>query len=119
MTALGTINVSNLMDASGGDREIAASLVTLYFELTGGEIARLEEAIRTGDSATTSAVAHKCAGSSSSCGMPVLAVMLKDLEKASVQSMPADAAERMQEIRKEMAAVRTAFEAHFGCSFPV
>ncbi len=106
------------MDASGGDREIAMSLVSLYFELTGSEIAKLEEAIRTGDSATTSAVAHKCAGSSVSCGMPVLAVMLKDLEKASAQSMPADAPERMQEIRKEMSAVRTAFEAHFGCSFP-
>ena len=119
MTDLGTINVSNLMDASGGDREIAISLVSLYFELTGGEIARLEEAIRTGDSATTTAVSHKCAGSSVSCGMPVLAVMLKDLEKASAQSMPADAAERMQEINKEMAAVRIAFEAHFGCSFPI
>ena len=118
MLALETINVSNLMDASGGDREIAMSLVSLYFELTGSEIAKLEEAIRTGNSATTSAVAHKCAGSSSSCGMPALAVMLKDLEKASAQSMPADAPERMQEIRKEMAAVRTAFEAHFGCSFP-
>jgi hypothetical protein len=50
--------------------------------------------------------------------MPVLAVMLKDLEKASAQGMPADITERMQKIREEMAAVRTAFEAHFGCSFP-
>jgi HPt (histidine-containing phosphotransfer) domain-containing protein len=118
MTDLGTINVSNLMDASGGDREIAISLVTLYFELTGPEITKLEEAVRAGDSPVVSAVAHKCAGSSSSCGMPVLAVMLKDLEKASAQGMPADITERMQKIREEMAAVRTAFEAHFGCSFP-
>lgn len=118
MTDLGTINVSNLMDASGGDREIAISLVTLYFELTGAEITKLEEAVRTGDAPVVSAVAHKCAGSSSSCGMPVLAVMLKDLEKTSAQGMPADVAERMQGICKEMAAVRTAFETHFGCSFP-
>ncbi len=118
MTDLGTINVSNLMDASGGDREIAISLVTLYFELTGAEITKLEEAVRAGDAPVVSAVAHKCAGSSSSCGMPVLAVMLKDLEKTSAQGMPADVAERMQGICKEMAAVRTAFETHFGCSFP-
>ena len=117
MTDLGTINVSNLMDASGGDREIAISLVCLYFELTGAEITKLEEAVREGNAPVVSAVAHKCAGSSSSCGMPVLAAMLKDLEKASAQSMPADAPARMQEICKEMAAVRTAFEAHFGCSF--
>jgi len=118
MTDLGTINVSNLMDASGGDQEIAISLVSLYFELTGAEITKLEEAVRTGDAPLVSSVAHKCAGSSSSCGMPVLAVMLKDLEKTSAQSMPADAPERMQEICKEMAAVRAAFETHFGCSFP-
>lgn len=117
MTASGTINVSNLMDASGGDREIAISLVSLYFELTGAEIIKLEEAVRAGNAAVVSAVAHKCAGSSVSCGMPVLAAMLKNLETTSAQEMPADIPERMQAIREEMAAVRTAFETHFGCSF--
>jgi HPt (histidine-containing phosphotransfer) domain-containing protein len=118
MTALETINVSNLMDASGGNQEIAISLVSLYFELTGSEITKLEEAIRAGDAATVSAVAHKCAGSSSSCGMPSLAALLKNLEKASAHGMPADAPEQMQKINTEMVALRTAFEAHFGCAFP-
>jgi HPt (histidine-containing phosphotransfer) domain-containing protein len=117
MTALETINVSNLMDASGGNQEIAISLVSLYFELTGGEISKLEEAIRAGDASTVSAIAHKCAGSSVSCGMPALAVMLKNLEMESTKGMPADVSERMQEINKEMVSVRAAFETHFGCSF--
>jgi HPt (histidine-containing phosphotransfer) domain-containing protein len=118
MTDLETINVSNLMDASGGDREIAISLVCLYFELTGTEITKLEEAVRTGNAPVVSAVAHKCAGSSSSCGMPALAALLKTLEKASAQGMPTNAPEQLQEIGREMSAVRTAFETHFGCSFP-
>ena len=107
------------MDASGGDREIASSLVRLYFELTGVEITRLEEAVREEDAAAVSAIAHKCAGSSVSCGMPALGVMLKNLESESAKGMPTDTSERMQEINREMAAVRSAFETHFGCSFAV
>ncbi len=109
--------MTSLLDASGGNREIACSLARLYFELTAGEITRLADAIAAGDAATASAVAHKCAGSSISCGMAALAAQLKSLELESLRGMPANAAEQLAEIRKELAAVQTAMETYFDCSF--
>jgi HPt (histidine-containing phosphotransfer) domain-containing protein len=104
------------MDASGGNREVAVSLVQLYFELTGGEMTRMAEAISGNCPETVSAIAHKCAGSSISCGMIRLADLLKTLETSSAQVMPADAPGQLEEIQKEMSAMKTAFETHFNCS---
>lgn len=117
MTASGTVDVTSLLDASGGNQEIAASLARLYFELTAGEITRLAAAITGGDASAVSAIAHKCAGSSISCGMAALAAQLKNLELESARGMPANAAEQLAQIRKELAAVQTAMETYFNCSF--
>lgn len=117
MTASGTVDVRSLLDASGGNRETAASLARLYFELTADEITRLDAAITAGDASTASAIAHKCAGSSIACGMSVLAAQLKKLELESARGMPANAAEQLADIRGELAAVQTAMENHFNCSF--
>jgi len=117
MTISGNVDLSGLLDAAGGDREIAASLIHLYFELTGGEIVQLKEAVREGNAKRVSAIAHKCAGSSISCGMTSLAALLKALETDSAQNMPADADQRLEEVCNELSAVQTALETHFNCSF--
>ncbi len=117
MTSPGTIDTSGLMDASGGNREIAISLVQLFFELTGGEFARLETAVHEGNATNVSSIAHKCAGSSISCGMLRLSKLLKALEIESAQGMPADAPEQLEKIQDELDAAKTAFEAHFNCTF--
>jgi HPt (histidine-containing phosphotransfer) domain-containing protein len=117
MSAPGIIDVDLLIDSACDDREIAADLVRLYFELTGQEMLRLDEAVANGDFATISAVAHKCAGSSISCGMTRLSELLRNLEQQSAEGIPPDLPDQMEQIKAEMTAVKAAAEKHFDCTF--
>jgi len=117
MTASGTIDITGLMEASGDDRELAISLVQLFFDLTQGEMDLLAEAIQNDRPSTVSSIAHKCAGSSIACGMTRLATLLKTLEMESKPGMPTNVSAQLEEILEEMRAVKLVLERHFNCSF--
>ncbi|MCC7299558.1 MAG: Hpt domain-containing protein [Verrucomicrobia bacterium] len=117
MDALKDMDIAALMDATGGNRDIAKDLARLYLDLTGQELARLDQAVTDGDEEKVSAIAHKCAGSSISCGLIKLSTLLKALELSSAQEMPPDILGQIEGIRNEMSAAKTALEAYFDCSF--
>jgi HPt (histidine-containing phosphotransfer) domain-containing protein len=112
-----TVDIGLLMDVASDDREIAADLVRLYFEQTRQEMLQLEAAADSGDFTAVSTIAHRCAGSSTSCGMTKLFEMLRDLERQSVESIPPDLPDQLEKIKAEMVAVKTVTEDYFNCTF--
>ena len=110
------INLEILMDAACNDQDIAATLLKLFFELTGQEKTRLTDAVAQGNFATASAVAHKIAGSCASCGMSGVAARFRELEHLCKESLPADINERLQVIDLELLDIRCGLEKHFNCS---
>jgi len=112
-----TIDITLLMEASGDDRDIAIDLIHLFFDLTGKELDRLEDAAGNGDAATVSAVAHKCAGSSVACGITTLGALLRALELDAKQDLPTNLSDQLKRIREEMATVRDTLNKHFQCNF--
>ena len=56
-------------------------LVTLYFKQTTAQMEELGDAIKAADASGVQRVAHSCAGASATCGMILLAPILRELEK--------------------------------------
>lgn len=110
------INLDILMDAACNDQAIAATLLKLFFELTGQEKTRLTDAVAQGNFATASAVAHKIAGSCASCGMSGVAALFRELEHLCKESLPTDIRERLQTIDLNLQNIRYGLEKHFNCS---
>ncbi len=112
-----SLELEALMDACGDDREAAVELIELFCEMTGPEFSRLVSAAADGDAPTLSATAHKCAGSSGTCGMMKLARHLRDLEVASAAGIPPDMDARLDAISREKAEVRRILQEQFHQSF--
>ncbi|MBM4153147.1 MAG: hypothetical protein FJ220_06470, partial [Kiritimatiellaceae bacterium] len=87
MDSYQTFDVERLLETSGDDRSLAVELLSLYLELTGKELDRLQIVASIGDNKSIHSIAHKCAGSSITCGMQELADILRELEYASVESV--------------------------------
>lgn len=105
MNALKTIDVTILMDAAGGDRDMAVELIQLYLDLTAKELVLLEEAVANGDAPAIHAIAHKCSGSSMTCGMNEMAGLMKDLEYESSLGLLDDAHNRLTLIKEGLSAI--------------
>jgi len=104
--SLKTIDSTVLMDAAGGDRNMAAELLQLYMDLTAKELVLLEEAILSGSAPAVHAIAHKCAGSSMTCGMSEMAGLMKDLEYESSLGLLEDAQKRLTLIKEGLDAIK-------------
>lgn len=110
MEPLKSIDIDRLMEASGSDPALAEELVELYLELTGKEVVLLQKAAEAGDTAAVHAIAHKCAGSSVTCGMKELAETLRNLEYETFSGLPDDLSERLNQINKQLDVIRTEAE---------
>jgi HPt (histidine-containing phosphotransfer) domain-containing protein len=111
METLKAIDIDHLMEASGGDRELAAELVHLYLDLTDKELVLLEKATVAGDAAAAHSIAHKCAGSSFTCGMNELARILKHLEYETSLGMLEHAPALIKQVNEQMCAVKASLTA--------
>ena len=107
MNALKTIDSTLLMDAAGGDRNMAAELIQLYLDLTAKELDLLEEAVSGGDAPAIQAIAHKCAGSSITCGMNEMAGLMKDLEYEASLGLLENAEKQLKLIKDGLTAIKT------------
>jgi HPt (histidine-containing phosphotransfer) domain-containing protein len=117
MEKLKSTDIAEILATAGGDRDLARDLIRLFFELTGQEFMLLNAAVKASDAETACDVAHKCAGSSSTCGMMKLAFLLKNLETACVAELPEDAEQQLLTIREEFDASKSAYEQFFHCPF--
>lgn len=68
-------------------------VLSLYLEQAGGQIQKMAEAIKSKSAADLNHLAHKCAGSSASCGMNRIVPLLRELERMGKESQLENAGE--------------------------
>ncbi len=112
------IDPSVLLEAAGGERDIATDLLEMFFDQTGREMDRLINATVSGDAMAVSEAAHKMVGSSVTCGLMDLAADLRDLEQRGKHALPADIDERIQRLQAHLEHARSFFQNHFAEQLP-
>jgi CheY-like chemotaxis protein/HPt (histidine-containing phosphotransfer) domain-containing protein len=73
--------LDSLKGFTDGSRESLEELVHFFLKQTGDQIEQLKLALALNAPEKVRAVAHSCAGSSGTCGMTELCLLLRDLEK--------------------------------------
>ena len=63
------------------DPEQVREVLALYLEQAGGQVQGIATAIQNAAASDLNHIAHKCAGSSASCGMTRIVPLLRDLER--------------------------------------
>jgi HPt (histidine-containing phosphotransfer) domain-containing protein len=74
------VDVGRLTDATSHDPVRLRRIVELYIHHTAERLEELESAIKLDSAGDVSAIAHKCLGSSETCGMIAIVPSLKALE---------------------------------------
>ena len=77
------VDIERLEEFSGGNAESFQELVSLYLTQTSEQIQNMQSAFNGGDLVRVARLAHSCAGASSTCGMMVIAPLLRKLETAA------------------------------------
>jgi signal transduction histidine kinase/HPt (histidine-containing phosphotransfer) domain-containing protein len=95
------VNFERLDEFSGGNPESLQELIGLYLSQTTEQIESIQAALDSGDLGRVSRVAHSCAGASSTCGMSMIAPVLRKLEIAANAGEGAALPGLLSEIRKE------------------
>ena len=97
------VDMTLLRDASGDDPVRMRDLIALYFGQMNEQAPQLGAAIAAGASDEVRRIAHRCAGSSASCGMLGLVAPLRDLECMGKESRLGQAAEVFAELERRLA----------------
>jgi HPt (histidine-containing phosphotransfer) domain-containing protein len=102
------VDLQRLDEFAGGSEENFYELVTLYLNQTAEQISQIESAVQTGDLAKIARVAHSCAGASSTCGMVVIAPLLKKIELTANGSDPAPQGipSLLQDVQREFVRIK-------------
>ena len=74
------VDVERLMEFSDGTPESLRELITLYLDQTGKQLEQLQVAVQTANAPEVRRIAHSSAGANATCGMTVLAPLLRELE---------------------------------------
>jgi signal transduction histidine kinase/HPt (histidine-containing phosphotransfer) domain-containing protein len=100
------VDMSRLNDLTDNNADSLRELVEMYFKQTTGQLAEIEAARRTGNSAEIRRVAHSCAGASATLGMMRLGQLMRDLEKAGAAGALTNAAPICEDVAREFQAVK-------------
>jgi signal transduction histidine kinase/HPt (histidine-containing phosphotransfer) domain-containing protein len=106
------VDMSRLNEFSGGVADNLNELVTLYLKQTGEQLGQIQTALGQKDLATTSRVAHSCAGASATCGMMAIVPILRNLEQASGAGDAAASNRFGKEAAAEFERIKTYFQEH-------
>jgi HPt (histidine-containing phosphotransfer) domain-containing protein len=104
--------MSRLNEFSGGVADNLNELVTLYLKQTDEQLGQIQTALGQKDLATTSRVAHSCAGASATCGMMAIVPILRNLEQASGAGDAAASTRFGKEAAAEFERIKTYFQEH-------
>jgi CheY-like chemotaxis protein/HPt (histidine-containing phosphotransfer) domain-containing protein len=111
-SVLPPVDMSRLNEFSGGEADNLNELVTLYLKQTGEQLGQIDKALGQRDLATTSRVAHSCAGASATCGMMAIVPILRNLEHASGAGDAAASVRYGKEAAAEFERIKTYFQEH-------
>jgi len=110
------VDMALLNDAAGHDDARLADLIRLYTRQMAEHVPLLEAAIAKGSAEDVRQIAHRCAGSSASCGMLGVVPPLRDLERMGKERRLADAPRAFAELERRLGMVRDRLRQHAGAS---
>ena len=100
------VDLTLLADASGHDDGRMRDLIGLYSRQMAEQVPLLEAAIAAGSAGEVRRIAHRCAGSSASCGVLGVVPPLRDLERMGKERRLADAPRVFAELQRRLRMVR-------------
>jgi CheY-like chemotaxis protein/HPt (histidine-containing phosphotransfer) domain-containing protein len=106
------VDMSRLLEFTGGDPKDLRELVALYLSQTEEQMGQLAAAVRAGSADEVRRLAHSCAGASATCGMRQLVPLLRELEQEASEEQLASAAELSSRATQEFTRIRTFLEAY-------
>jgi HPt (histidine-containing phosphotransfer) domain-containing protein len=99
--------MARLDEFSGGNAESLQELVSLYLTQTSEQLQQMRAALNSADYVRVARVAHSCAGASSTCGMVVIAPLLRKLETAANSGERAGLADLLSQVEEEYRRIQT------------
>ena len=100
------VDMALLSDAAGQEETRLRDLIQLYSKQMAEQVPLLEAAIAGGSAEDVRQIAHRCAGSSASCGMLGVVPPLRDLERLGKERRLADAPRAFAELERRLGMVR-------------
>jgi CheY-like chemotaxis protein len=110
------VDLTLLADASGHDDARMRDLIGLYSRQMAEQVPLLEAAIAAGAAGEVRRIAHRCAGSSASCGVLGVVPPLRDLERMGKERRLADAPRVFAELERKLKMVRDRLREHQAAS---
>jgi len=111
------VDMDSMLQFTAGSPGDLRELITLCLSQTAEQLEQLKATVRVGDAAGVGWLAHRCAGSSSTCGMRRLAPLLRELERKGTEGELTGATQIWQDARVEFERVRVFLEQYLvGCS---
>jgi PAS domain S-box-containing protein len=110
------VDMALLSDAAGHDETRRRDLIGLYSKQMAEQVPLLEAAIAGGSAEDVRQIAHRCAGSSASCGMLGVVPPLRDLERMGKERRLADAPRAFAELERRLGMVRDRLRPQVGAS---
>ncbi len=104
------VNMSRFSEWANNEPQFIRELADLFVEQTTLQLELLHRAVDDGSTAAVEQIAHRCKGSSATCGADLLAGMFRELESAAHEGHIEDAGPRMRHIDREFARTRDFLE---------
>ena len=104
------VDLERLMEFSDGTPESLRELIVLYIEQTRKQLGELNAAVQADDASEVRRIAHSSAGASATCGMLVIAPLLRELEHRGAEGQLAGTKELCAQCETEFTRIRELLE---------
>ena len=100
------VDLTMLNEVFDNDAAQVREVLVLYLEQAGSQIQQMGKAIEAGKGTELNHHAHKCVGSSSSCGINDIVPLLRELERMGRENQLAGAPEAYLLVQQEFAVIQ-------------
>ncbi len=107
------VDLERLWEITDGHEKELRDLVELYLTQTSEQVENLAVAVQKGAAADVKQIAHKCGGSSATCGVNSLVPLLRELERMGGEGQLDGARALVEKVVRQFAEVRTFFSNRF------
>jgi len=104
------VDMNCLLEAAGGDEDLAQELVEIFLTQMTGDVEKLDTALAGDGADEVHRLAHMSAGSSATIGMTSLIAPLRELERMGSRAELAHATPLVAQVREELARVKLFFK---------
>ena len=100
------VDMVRFREVASGNPEQLQKLIELYLSQTEEILQGMEEACRAGSAPEIKRLAHKCCGSSATCGVNAIVGLLRDLETCGLEGRMTDATGLVKKIKIQFEGIR-------------